>query len=1253
MRTKIHTLGLIFLLFTSFCSYAQQDYWLPKVAPKKWSKGLRTTPEFYELELQLFSSELRSKSTVVLPAPNTSSFLRFSLEEASNFHPNLQKKYPNIRAYKGISSDGKYRLVLSSSEEKISVMYAAVGSNQRFFLEQIRATPLRAKSSKSQQQWYVVYTTDDFELPEWACELQEPTETPTSFEFTAPANLKTYRIAISTTGQYTAYHGQNISGALAAINATLTRVNGIYENEIGVRFELIEQVEQLIYLNRFSDPYFENLGGDLQEVLDDVIGDENYDIGHLFHQDRNSGNAGFVGATCQTGKKGSAYSSGVSPEGALFDIDYVCHEIGHQMGANHTWSFQSENTGVQFEPGSGSTIMAYAGIIEGENLQEMGDAYFHIGSLIQMQGYMQNFSCYTDELIANNPPDIATIEDTNIPALTPFVLSAEAFDTDGDELQYSVEQIDNGIVNSRRFGPLSMSGANFRALPPSADSTRYFPNISRVFAQELTQTSPGLNDDWESLTTINKAMHFALVVRDGNQVQSLQRSVETSITVDADKGPFRVLSQSAAQTFTAGDWITLVWDVAQTNLPPINTQELEWYLIDTSGIRKATEVSNILPNTGQAEVQLPNQDCVNCRIMLKAVKSVYFNVNTADLIIESQSATINLPQQNYKSCENELIIDTYVSIQAASAGPYELNLNTENSTVSLSESTFGQSGAATLNFDLSALDLNATESVQLSLVDSNSTTVFNTSIQLEKAAQNPELTILNTPADLSENLGAKVALAWQENQSAERYLLEWSQSPSFENTASIALYDIAYVLESLAANSTYYWRVSAFNPCGNTSVSEVFSFTTAAVDCKTQYATDLPQSIAAQTPNTVSSEISINDELPIESIEVGVRLTHTYVGDLQMRLISPTGTIVPLLYNSCAERNNINVRFSDNGRNLDCLGATGIAGVIRPAVSFAKLYGESTLGKWILEVEDGSIGDAGILQEFFVKFCAKGAFEPDQDLDGVFDTNDLCLDTRQGQEVDTDGCPIYRFTPEFFAFSSRAETCDNLAAGVIQIAPEFSAINFSYTLNDENGNLVRQGSFSSSLFEIDSLPAGIYNLCITGQSGDIAYEPSCFEFDLSTPPPLALTYNYNRDLNRITLFMEGEAPYRIILNANEQTTNSRQISLNLDEGLNQIQVFSAIDCLEPYTLNIITSGESRLSKNPIQDHAKVILSKEVNFPILVKIFNLEGRLLRSNLINQFSPELDIDFRGLPPNMYLLNLRSSNAELNFKVIKATK
>lgn len=1251
MRTKIHTLGLIFLLFTSFCSYAQEDYWLPKVAPQKWSKQLRSVPRFYDLELQLFSSELSSKPNVVLPAPNSSSFLKFSLEEASNFHPNLQKKYPNIRAYKGVSSDGKYRIVLSSSEEKISVMYTALGSKQRFFLEQVGATPLSSKSSKTQQKWYVVYTIEDFELPEWACELQESTETPTSFEFTAPANLKTYRIAISTTGQYTAYHGQNISGALAAINATLTRVNGIYENEIGVHFELIEQVEQLIYLNRFSDPYFENLGGDLQEVLDNVIGDENYDIGHLFHQDRNSGNAGFVGATCQTGKKGSAYSSGVNPEGALFDIDYVCHEIGHQMGANHTWSFQSENTGVQFEPGSGSTIMAYAGIIEGENLQEMGDAYFHIGSVVQMQNYMQNFSCYTDELIANNPPEIVTIEDTNIPALTPFLLSTEAFDIEGDALQYSIEQIDNGVVNAARFGPLLMSGANFRAQPPNADATRYFPNITRVFAQEFTQTSPGLNDDWESLTAINKSMHFALVVRDENPEQSLQRSVETTITVDAEKGPFRVLSQSASQTFTAGEWITLLWEVAQTNLPPINTQELEWYLIDDSGIRRATEVSNILPNTGQAEVQLPNQDCANCRIMLKAANSVYFNVNTADLVIQSQTATINLPQPSYKSCEDELIIDAYISIQETSAGPYEFSVSSENTTVTLSEDAFSQSGVSTLSFDLSALDTQATESVELSLVDSNSSTIFNTEIQLEKADATPAVTILQAPADLSENLGSRVALAWQENQSAERYLLEWSQSLSFENASTTVLYDTAYELENLTANSTYYWRVSALNSCDNTSESDVFSFTTAVVDCKIQYAADLPQSIVAQIPNTVSSEISINDELPIESIEVGVRLTHTYVGDLQMRLISPSGTIVPLLYNSCAERNNVNVRFADNGQSLDCLGATGIAGVVRPAVSFAKLYGESTLGIWRLEVEDGSIGDAGVLQEFFIKFCAKGTFQPDQDLDGVFDSNDLCPDTPQAQEVDVDGCPVYRFAPEFFAFASRAETCDGLAGGVIQIAPEFSAINFSFTLTNQSQNVVRQGTFSGSLFDIDGLPAGIYNLCITGQSGAIQYEPSCFNFDLSAPEALGLTYYYNRDLNRITLFMDGEAPYRIILNGDEQITNSRQISLNLEEGLNQIQVFSAIECLAPFDLNIITSGNSRLLKNPIQDHAKVILSKQVNFPLLVKIFNFEGRLLRTNLIDQFSPELDIDFSSLPPNLYLLNLRSSNAELNFKVVKS--
>jgi hypothetical protein len=299
-------------------------------------------------------------------------------------------------------------------------------------------------------------------------------------------------------------------------------------------------------------------------------------------------------------------------------------------------------------------------------------------------------------------------------------------------------------------------------------------------------------------------MQFALVVRDENPEQSLQTSSQTTITVDAEKGPFRILSQTAAQTFTAGEWVTLVWDVAQTNLPPINTQELEWYLLDSAGIKHTTAVSNIVPNTGQAEVQLPNNDCTNCRIMLMAANSVYFNVNTADLSVQGQSAIISLPQKEYKSCENELIVEAYVSIEDASAGPYELNVSSENTTVTLSEDAFSQSGVSTLSFDLSALGIQATESVELSLVDSNANTVFSSSIQLEKAASIPEATLLNTPSNLTENLGGRVALAWQENQSAERYLLEWSQSPSFENAASIELFYTAYELENLEANSTYY-----------------------------------------------------------------------------------------------------------------------------------------------------------------------------------------------------------------------------------------------------------------------------------------------------------------------------------------------------------------------------------------------------------------------------------------------------------------
>ncbi len=106
----------------------------------------------------------------------------------------------------------------------------------------------------------------------------------------------------------------------------------------------------------------------------------------MFGASGGGGNAGCIGCVCVDGQKGSGITSPANgvPMGDTFDIDYVAHELGHQFGANHTFSHNNEGSGVNVEPGSGSTIMGYAGITN-QDVQPNSDDYFHFASIFQVQ----------------------------------------------------------------------------------------------------------------------------------------------------------------------------------------------------------------------------------------------------------------------------------------------------------------------------------------------------------------------------------------------------------------------------------------------------------------------------------------------------------------------------------------------------------------------------------------------------------------------------------------------------------------------------------------------------------------------------------------------------------------------------------------------------------------------------------------------------------------------------------------------------
>ncbi len=888
----------------------------------------------------------------------------FSIVQYQMMEPGLAKKYDYIRTFHGLST--------SNPTRRIRINYTVHGlratitdKNGQTYIDHFQR---KDKNHK------IIYKRNDFAAHEdWECLYKEEKshikEKKENDSRSGDCIFRSYRFSMTTTGEYSNYHGAfseaDSNLVMSAIVTTVDRVNDVFEQDITMRLILIDNVDDVFYYDPATDP-FSGSDADLmlsqnQTNTDAVIGSANYDLGHIV----STGGSGlaWLNSICSNTNKARGVTGIAVPEGDPFDIDYVAHEIGHQLGANHTQNNSCQrNNATAMEPGSASTIMGYAGICS-PNVQNNSDAYFHAISIQEMNAEITSNSCHEVISLSNSAPVVNALTNKSIPHSTPFVLDVVATDGDGDVLTYTWEQMDNEIGPVMPPMGTNAQGPLFRSILATTDSMRYFPNITAI--------STGVPFEWEVLPTVDRNMDFRVTVRDNSFAPGCTDEQDITLDVEGSAGPFLVTSQNTSTSWLETESVTIAWDVANTDIAPVSCSNVDILLSYDSGLTYPITIISSTSNDGSEIVTVPFGVSTTARIMIKCSDNVFFDINDADIVINevNPSFSVNTNPSSGFTCDDQSIAFTLESFSilgfvdpiilsvtdlpaGATANIATNPITPGNNTTITIDDLDGQSG----DFAIKVIGVSGAITEE---------TIFDLTVESSSIAP-----ILLSPADGSTGAFIDAILSWDSIPGATSYEYQVSTIANGGNvinsgsTSSTS----AVISSGLEFSTLYYWRIQSTNSCGVTPWSTEWTFETGI--CVTKAATDLPQIISSIGTPTITSSIYFTDKGIVTDLNiVSLTGTHTYISDLNFTLIGPDNTDVDFWSDPCNHQNDFDINFDEEAtnNNYPCPPTDGL--IYQPDNPLSVFDTKQLKGEWTISIFDDFHADGGSLDSWGIEVC--------------------------------------------------------------------------------------------------------------------------------------------------------------------------------------------------------------------------------------------------------------------------------------------